>query len=182
MSKDALESFPHWHPAPYIWRAGLRENRASCAHWYLTIENFMKEWLSNAFETCTTVQTYSMTTQIHRYRSRTLGKRVKIVFKAALALEPNTINMNDISNQGYCSILLASFEEIGDYFRILQTKDKALGRRVMRFGCDEESFSKWNETLKTCSEGLSLNLNRDNSMQMWTSKISIRTYKSCKIV
>ena len=31
-----------------------------------------------------------------------------------------------------------------------------MGKRVMRFGSDEETFLKWDETLKTCGVGLQL--------------------------
>ena len=47
-------------------------------------------------------------------------------------------------------MLAATLEEIAEYFKSLQNTDKkAIGKRVIRYGCDEEMFMKWNETLQT---------------------------------
>ena len=116
----------------------------------------MQDWLPNTTEICTLIETYSELTVIHKCRSKTLAKRVKIMFTATASVDPNTAKMNDTMTKGYFSMLLATLEEICDYLKILQTKDTPLGKRVINFGIDEELFSKWNETLQTCSRDLKL--------------------------
>jgi hypothetical protein len=114
----------------------------------------MQDWLVSAGKICKTIETLSSSPQIHKSKTITLAGRVKTVFDAISS--SNSINRSNVATAGYLSMLLATFEEIYSFLAILQKKDKALGKRVKRFGCDEETFSKWNETLETCCTGLGL--------------------------
>jgi hypothetical protein len=114
----------------------------------------MQDWLESVGKYTKNIDICSSSTVIHKARSKTLASRVKTVFDAITAIDPNSINMNDVATKGYFSMLLATFEEISGYFTILQKKDKKLSKRVKRYGSDEETFSKWIETLQTCCCGV----------------------------
>jgi hypothetical protein len=116
----------------------------------------MQDWLETASKYNKNIEICSSSTVIHKSRSKTLATRVKTVFVALTSIDPNTVKMNDIATKGYLSMLLATLEEISGYFTILQKKDKRLAKRVRRYGSDEETFSKWTETLQTCCSGVGL--------------------------
>ena len=118
----------------------------------------MQNWLSNSSSITNSIEKLSSSTVIHKSRATTLAFRVKTVMEAIASLGPSSINMNDAATQGYFSMLSATFEEICHYFKILQTIDKTLAKRVQSFGSDEEMFSKWSETLQACSGGLHLSV------------------------
>ena len=121
----------------------------------------MQDWLRNASEICASIETTALTTEIHKCRSKTLASRVMIVLKTIKTQDQKKFNLDVMATKASFSMLLATFGDIRDYFKILQKIDNALGKRVKRFGSDEESFSKWNETLLTCSADLKLGLVSD---------------------
>jgi hypothetical protein len=116
----------------------------------------MQDWLESASKYGKSIDTLSPFVEIHKSRSKTLATRVKTMFDGITTLDPAKTNMNSIAVKGYLSMLLATLEEISVYFKILQKKDKGLGKRVKRFGADEETFCKWTETLQTCCLGVGL--------------------------
>jgi hypothetical protein len=116
----------------------------------------MQDWLEIATKYNKNIEICSSSTVIHKSRSKTLATRVKTVFDAITTVAPDSIKMNDIATKGYLSMLLATLEEISGYFTILHKKDKKLAKRVKRYGSDEETFSKWTETLQTCCYGVGL--------------------------
>ena len=96
------------------------------------------------------IKTLSMRVEIHQCKCQTLAKRVKSLVNSIAAKDANSFNLNDLHTKSCLSLLSVTFEEISDYFSILQVKDKMLERRVKRYGSDEETFGQWNLTLKTC--------------------------------
>jgi hypothetical protein len=116
----------------------------------------MQDWLEAAGKLCNTIDTFSTFPEIHKARTKTLACRVKILFDTIASLDQTALKIENVATKGYLFMLMATFEEISLFFVILQKKDKILGKRVKRFGSDEESFSKWTETLQTCSTGLEL--------------------------
>jgi hypothetical protein len=116
----------------------------------------MQDWLETAIKYNKIIEICSSSTVIHKSRSKTLASRIKTVFEAITTLDPDSIKMSDVAARGYLSMVLATLEEISGYFSILQKKDKKLSKRVKRYGSDEETFSKWTETLQTCCFGIGL--------------------------
>ena len=117
----------------------------------------MDGWIDAVRTYTSVIETYSTTAQIHKCRSQRLAVRVKRIFDAVAILDQGSINLKDIRVMGCLSMLLVTLEEIHDYFKILQQKDNTLAKRVKRFGSDDETFCKWNETLMTCFQELKLN-------------------------
>lgn len=118
----------------------------------------MNDWLEDCKRLCAKIEEYSSTTEIHKCRSKTLGKRVKDIHDCVVALDFTSININDTRVKGILSMLMVCLEEIRDFFSLLQKQDKHLGKRVEKFGSDEEAFCKWNETLQICVKDLNLPL------------------------
>ena len=115
----------------------------------------MEIWNSKASQICISIANLAFTAEIHKRRTATLANRVKIIVETIATVVMTSV-AGSLRVKGSLSLLDVSLGEIEDYFHILQQKDNALGRRVKRFGSDEETFSKWNETLKSCCEDLSL--------------------------
>ena len=65
-------------------------------------------------------------------------------------------NIEKLKPNSSLVMLLATFEEIAEYLKILLKFDILLERQVKSFGSDEEKFLKWNETLRTCCIDLDL--------------------------
>lgn len=140
----------------------------------------MQQWLLNLETLQTTITTSTGFLKLHLARSKTLASRIKNIVEAM-----KTHDSGDTNHKAYYSMLLATLEEISDYFKLLQTKDNALGKRVMRYGCDEESFAKWNETLQTCSLDLNLGLDvrlfdenqdlRDFELDLETLRVDLKS-------
>ena len=115
----------------------------------------MEIWNSKASQISLSISNLALTAEIHKRRTTTLAYRVKIIVETIATMDMTSV-VSNVHVKGSLALLDVSFEEINDYFLILQQKDNALGRRVKRYGSDEETFSKWNETLKTCCEDLNL--------------------------
>ena len=115
----------------------------------------MEIWNSKASQICISIANLAFTAEIHKRRSTTLAYRVKIIVETITTIDLTSVASN-LRVKGSLSLLDVLFEEINDYLQILQQKDNALARRVKRCGSDEETFSKWNETLKSCCEDLGL--------------------------
>jgi hypothetical protein len=118
--------------------------------------NQMQDWTVQSSKFVKEIELYSGTVKIHKSRSKTVASRVKNVYDAATLIDLKATKTNTLLVQGSFAVLLATFEEISDYFALLQKEDNTLGKRVKSFGDDEEMFMKWNETLKTCSRDLDL--------------------------
>lgn len=128
----------------------------------------MNDWLKECKKLSIKIEQDSLKTEIHKSRSKTLGLRVKSIFECIASLDPKLVNLNDTRVKACFSMLLVCFEEICDYFSLLLAYSKTLGKRVEKFGSDEEAFSKWNETLQTCAEELNLPLEKifDNDVDL----------------
>jgi hypothetical protein len=118
----------------------------------------MQDWTVQSSKFINEIASYSETVKIHKYRSKTVSDRVKNVYAAVVMLDLKASKANPLLIQGALAMLLVTFEEISDYFKLLQKEDNNLGKRVRSFGDDEEMFLKWNETLKTCCRDLGLAL------------------------
>ena len=116
----------------------------------------MQDWNIKIGQLSSSIEKYALTAEIHKHRSTTLANRVKSIVETISKSNLNPATINDIRVKGCLSLLDVCFEEINVYFQILQQQDNALGKRVKRYGSDEETFSKWNETLQTCCEDLNL--------------------------
>ena len=116
----------------------------------------MDSWISESRKLCEKIEKLSKTVEIHHCKCQTLAKRVKSLVNSIAAKDANSFNLNDLHIKGCLSLLSVTFEEISEYFSVLQVKDKTLERRVKRYGSDEETFGKWNMTFETCFDDLDL--------------------------
>ena len=96
------------------------------------------------------IEKNAATAKIHKSRSQTIATRVITIVKAINSNHSTIISDNDTTIKACFSMLVATMEEISDYFEILQKRGSTLGRRVKKSGSDEETFMKWNQTLLTC--------------------------------
>lgn len=126
----------------------------------------MEDWLSKNTQLCIEIQKYSLKTEIHKCRSATLAKRIKTLMDTIASSPPNTYSLSDLRTKSCLGMLSTALEEIRDFLKMLQKVDKTLGKRVNRYGSDEESFMKWNETLATCSRELKVTVDFDQDVDL----------------
>ena len=115
----------------------------------------MEKWTTLHKDIIIGIQTKSVKVVIHMARSKTLANRVTTVFKT-IETTKSGLALDSVRVKSCISMLSATLEEILVYIDLLQKRDATLGKRVSQYGDDEECFCKWNESLQTCCDELSL--------------------------
>ena len=116
----------------------------------------MQDWISDCARLSKEIEKHAATVEIHKCRFNTLSRRVKTTFDIIASEDIHDIDTESSHQKITLKILLATYEEIADYLKLLQNFGNALEKRVKSFGSDEEMFLKWNETLRTCCIDLNL--------------------------
>ena len=93
---------------------------------------------------------------IFRRRCKRLSSRLLYILDNIPKLADD--GNQDIITEPMLSLLKVTVDDLVEYFKMMSLKSRALSAHLLKYGSDEENFSKWNERLRLISQEMKIAL------------------------